>query len=94
MTRTLTLTLAGDDPGRIIHTELTAEDEQGLTAGQEDLTERVFAFLDRMQGSTEMKTALYQCVEKGGKPHEILADIHSLRPPKRVEDILIEMLEC
>ena len=41
-----------------------------------------------------MKTALYQCVEKGGKPHEILADIHSLRPPKRVEDILIEMLEC
>ena len=94
VTRTLTLTLAGDDPGRIIHTELTAEDEQGLTAGQEDLTERVFAFLDRMQGSTEMKTALYQCVEKGGKPHEILADIHSLRPPKRVEDILIEMLEC
>ena len=41
-----------------------------------------------------MKTALYQCFEKGGRPQEILGDIHSLRPPKSVEDILTEMLEC
>ena len=28
------------------------------------------------------------------KTQEILGDIHSLRPPKSVEDILTEMLEC
>ena len=93
-TRTLTLAFAEGEPGRELCAELAAEPGEGLMADSGDLKERAFALLDSIQGSTEMKTALYQCFEKGGRPQEILGDIHSLRPPKSVEDILTEMLEC
>lgn len=93
-TRTLSLIFTGEQPERTLTVELIAEPGKGLMAEQDDLKERVFKLLDGIQGSIGMKTMLYQCFEKDGKPQEILSDLHSLCPSASLENILMEMLEC
>lgn len=86
--RTMTLRFAKKPAGR----ELEVTLEGALLWDNHDLTERAFAFLDRVQGSTVMKKALYQCFVNGESPEEIISGIMGLNPPESWKHALLEMI--
>ena len=89
-TRTMTLTFAAGDPGRDIRITLKGE----LLHGNEDLTERAFAFLDASQGSTVLKNAVYQCFLNSPSKEQLVSGILGLNPPESWRNVLMEMILC
>ncbi len=86
-TRTLTLTLEGERTDREIRVEL----QGGLTADNRDLTERVFAFLDQIQGSVVMKNDVMTCFRNGDSTEEIVSGLMGLELPESWRNVLMEM---
>lgn len=88
--RTLTLRFDGEAPARDLEVSLNGK----LLWDNHDLMERAFAFLDRVQGSTVMKKALFQCFVNGTSPEEIVSGIIGLNPPESWKQALLEMVVC
>lgn len=88
--RTLTLRFDGEAPARDLEVSLKGK----LLWDNHDLMERAFAFLDRVQGSTVMKKALFQCFVNGTSPEEIVSGIIGLNPPESWKQALLEMVVC
>ena len=86
-TRTLTLTLEGEQAGRELRVELGGS----LTADNQDLTERVFAFLDRVQGSVVLKNDVMTCFRNGASTEEIVSGLMGLELPESWRNVLMEM---
>lgn len=86
-TRTLTLILEGEQAGRELRVELGGS----LTGDNQDLTERVFAFLDRVQGSVVLKNDVMTCFKNGASTEEIVSGLMGLELPESWRNVLMEM---
>ncbi|MCD8221746.1 MAG: glycoside hydrolase family 31 protein [Clostridiales bacterium] len=89
-THTLTLFFRDRDPA----CPLTVTLRGALKQDNRDLKERVFAFLDGVQGSTVMKNAIYQCFESELSPERLVSAVMALNPPDGWKKALLEMVAC
>lgn len=86
-TRTLTLTLNGTDVERVISVSL----EGALLPEDDDLNERVFEFLDRVQGSVVLKDEVMKCFHQASGNAEIVCGLQGMNIPESWRSVLIEM---
>ena len=86
-TRTLTLVFTGTDVKRAVSAEL----EGNLLAEDKNLPERVFEFLDRVQGSTVLKNDVLKCFRQASDKAEIASGLMGLELPESWRAVLMEM---
>lgn len=86
-TRTLTLKLEEKAADR----ELCVELGGNLLADNGDLKERVFAFLDQVQGSAVLKNDVMNCFGNASGTDEIVSGLMGLEIPESWRNVLIEM---
>ena len=85
--RTLTLALNGTDVERVISVSL----EGVLLPEDDDLNERVFEFLDRVQGSVVLKDEVMKCFHQASGNAEIVCGLQGMNIPESWRSVLIEM---
>lgn len=88
--RTLTLKFEGQDPSRGLSVKLSGD----LMQNNEDLVERVLAFLDSAQGEVVMKNDIYQCVRNASSNEEIISGLRGLQIPESWMNVLTELIVC
>ena len=91
-TRTLTLTTELLEAGRSVSVTLPGADDCTAKESREKLNERVFEFLDQVQGSIVKKKNVYQYFAGDYTKEEILASLTGLELPESWKAVLTEML--
>ena len=91
-TRTLTLTTELLEAGRSVSVTLPGADDCTAKESRERLNERVFEFLDQVQGSIVKKKNVYQYFAGDYTKEEILASLTGLELPESWKAVLTEML--
>lgn len=87
-TRTLTVTLDGSAVERDIQITLTGD----LVAEDHDLEERVFTFLDRVQGSIAHKNDVMKCLRQAANREEMVCGLMGLDLPESWRAVLLELV--
>lgn len=91
-TRTLTLTTELLEAGRSVSVTFPGADDCTAKESRERLNERVFEFLDQVQGSIVKKKNVYQYFAGDYTKEEILASLTGLELPESWKAVLTEML--